>query len=203
MNTPCLHTQWPKMRVCRGSPGERGGSLGPGSRGSAGVEGAHAPAISGGMNLCTWTLICQAPGVAHPLSAPGLMLFKWPQARCPFEEKRRICYANDSMVEYNRCDWLIIGRAERCGKPCVNRLCGLHRSRLWRKPGSELHPCRWCGKGTQGETRLCSKECGADRGQKALHRVEARPKRIYPTVMHELLCMAGHQRTLPFIGLRQ
>ena len=143
------------------------------------------------------------PRGGPPPSRPGPDTSKWPQAQRPFEERRRICYANDSMVEYNRCDWLIIGRAERCGKPCVNRLCGLHPSRLQRKPMSKPHPCQQCGKGTQGETRLCSKECGAERGQKALHRVEARAKRIYPTVMHELLRMAEHQRTLPFIGLRE
>ena len=123
---------------------------------------------------------------------------KWPPARCLFEEKHHVCYTNDSMVE---CYWLIVGHAEHCGKPCVNRLCGLHRGRLRRKPGSEPQPCRRCGKGTKAETQLCSKECGADRGQEALHRVEVRAKRIYPTVMHELLRTAEHQRTLPFIGL--
>ena len=45
-------------------------------------------------------------------------------------------------------------------------------------------------------------KCGADR-MKALHRVEAPAKRIYPTVMHELLCMAERQRALPSIGLRE
>ena len=83
-----------------------------------------------------------APRGGPPPCRPEPDAFKWPQARHPFEEKRRIWYANDSMVEYNRCDWLIIWRTERCVKPCVNRLCGLHRSRLRRKPGSEPHPCQ-------------------------------------------------------------
>ena len=76
-----------------------------------------------------------APRGGPPPCRPEPDAFKWPQARHPFEEKRR-------MVEYNRCDWLIIGRTERCGKPCDNRLCGLHQSRLRRKPGSEPHPCQ-------------------------------------------------------------
>ena len=198
VNTPCLHTQWPKMRVCRGSAGGEG--VGASGRGSAGLPAQMHQQSRGALTYVREVSSARPQGRPIPLAAPGLMLLNGHRRR-PFEEKRCICYANDSMVEYTRCDWLIIGRAERCGKPCVNRLCGLHRLR--RKPGSEPYPCRRCGKGTQGETQLCSKECGAYRGQKALHRVEARAKRIYPAVMHELLRVAERQRTLPFIGLRE
>ena len=36
-----------------------------------------------GMNRCTWSLICQAPGAAHPLAAPGLMLLNGPPKHWP------------------------------------------------------------------------------------------------------------------------
>ena len=211
-----LHTQWLKTYAREHPQPTYTMAKNAGLPGVSGGEGWEPRA--GDPRVCrSWRRTCTSnlgghklmyvkshlpgPRGGPPPCRPRPDAFKWPQARRAFEEKRRICYANDSMIEYNWCDWLIIGRAERCGKQCVNKQCGLHRLR--RKPGSEPHPCRRCGKGTQGETRLCSKECGADRGQKALHRVEARAKRIYPAVMHELLRMAERQRTLPFIGLRE
>ena len=109
---------------------------------------------------------------------------------------------SDSMIEYNRCEWLVVGRTERCGKQCVNNLCGVHRAQLRRKPGSEPQPCRQCGKGTKAESQLCSKACGADRTQKTLHRAEAQAKRLHSALMYELLMMAQKQRACPFIGLR-
>ena len=105
------------------------------------------------------------------------------------------------MVEYNRCEWLIVGSTERCNKRCINILCGRHRGQIRRKPNSEPHPCRKCSIGTQSETRLCSKQCGADRAQKALHRAEARAKRNFPLVMNELVSLADHQKKFHFIGL--
>ena len=91
------------------------------------------------------------------------------------------------MVEYNQCKWLIVGRSEHCGKRCIYDLCGIHRAQLRRKPGSEPHPCRRCGRVTKAESWLCRKQCGVDNAQKALHRAEARAKRLHPALMHELL----------------
>ena len=118
-----LHTQWLKtyarehplptytMAKNAGLPGVcqgiGGGSLGPGIRGSA---SANAPAISGAWTYVREVSSARPQGRPTPLAAPGLMLLNG-HRRCPFEEKRRICYASDSMVEYNRCDWLIIERA--------------------------------------------------------------------------------------------
>ena len=105
------------------------------------------------------------------------------------------------MVEYNRCEWLFVGSTERCYKRCVNTLCGRHRGQIRTKPNSEPHPCRKCKKGTQSETRLCSKKCGADRVQKALNRVEVRARRNFPLVMDELIYLADLQKKFHFIGL--
>ena len=105
------------------------------------------------------------------------------------------------MVEYNRCQWLTVGSTENCNKRCINKFCGRHRGQLRKKPDSEPHRCRRCLKGTQSETRLCSKKCGSDRAQKALHRAEARARRKFPIVMNELVLLANLQKKSYFIGL--
>ena len=107
-----------------------------------------------------------------------------------------------SMNTYNACHWLIVGRSEHCGKPCINDLCGIHRAQLCRRPGTEPHSCRWCGRGTKSETQLCSRVCRSAHVKKALHRAEAKARRLHPALMHELLLAAHRQRILPFVGLR-
>ena len=105
------------------------------------------------------------------------------------------------MVEYNRCEWLLVGSVERCNKRCLNNMCGRHRGQLAKKPGSTPNPCRRCKKGTQAESRLCSKVCGSDRAQKALKRVEARARSLFNKVLNELMLIANYQRKIHFIGL--
>ena len=105
------------------------------------------------------------------------------------------------LIGYNKCEWLTVGNLDRCGASCVNRLCGAHRARLRRSKGSEPKPCRRCGRGTKSETVLCSKECGSDRGKKALKRAEAPARRAYARVLDELLRLAKYQQATPsFIG---
>ena len=104
-----------------------------------------------------------------------------------------------SCILYNACCWLIVGHSERCEKPCINEFCSIHRAQLCRRPRTELKPCRKCGRGTKSETQLCSKPCRSDHAKKALHRAEAKARRIHPMLMQKLL-LAAHR--LPFIGLR-
>ena len=106
------------------------------------------------------------------------------------------------MREFNHCEWLIVGRTERCGKQCVNEYCRTHRAQLKRKPGSIPQPCRECGKGTKSETYLCSTACGSDRVKKTLYRVEVKTRRLHKVLMEELSLSASRQRECPFIGLR-
>ena len=84
----------------------------------------------------------------------------------------------------------------------LKNLCGIHRAQLRRRPGTEPRPCRKCNRGSKSETQLCSRGCGADNAKKALHRAEAKARRLHPARMHELLLAAHRQRILPFIGLR-
>ena len=91
------------------------------------------------------------------------------------------------MGEYNTCEWLVVARLEKCGRQCVNNLCGIHRAQLRRRPVTEPYACRECGKGTKSASRLCSKACGSDRVQKTLRRAGRKAVRVYPKVMKELL----------------
>ena len=73
---PCLHTQWPKMRVCRGVSGGEGWEPRAGDPRVCRSWRRTCTSNLGGMNLCTWSLICQAPGA--PPCRPGPDAFKWP-----------------------------------------------------------------------------------------------------------------------------
>ena len=107
-----------------------------------------------------------------------------------------------SMIMYNTFRWLIVGRSQRCEKPCINDFWGIHRAHLRRRPGTKPKPCRKCGRGTKSETQLCSKSCRSDHAKKALHRAETKARRLHPVLMQELLLAAHRQQVLPFIGLR-
>ena len=85
-----------------------------------------------------------------------------------------------SMIMYNACRWLSVGRSERCEKPCLNDFCGIHRAQLGRRPETEPMPCRKCGRGTKSETQLFSKPFHSDHAKKALHRAEAKARRLHP-----------------------
>jgi len=45
---------------------------------------------------------------------------------------------------YNHCDWLKIGKKEKCGKRCKQFYCSTHRKYIGK--GSKIpHPCLKCG----------------------------------------------------------
>ena len=124
-------------------------------------------------------------------------------SRTPSETNARPGYiVRTSIIMYNACRWLIVGCNERCKKPCVNDFCGIHRAQLCRQPGTEPKPFRKCGRGTKSETQLCSKHCRSNHAKKALHRAEAKARRLRPVLMQELLLEAHWQQLLPFIGPR-
>ena len=104
------------------------------------------------------------------------------------------------MVTYNTCEWLVVQKPTRCGKPCKGRLCGVHLAQL-RKTKREPRPCRICGKGTKAETQRCSRACGTDNIRHYLIRLEGISRRQFSLVMEELLLKAWRQkqRPLPFI----
>ena len=79
----------------------------------------------------------------------------------------------------------VAGRGEHWAMRNVYDLCDIHRAQMRKKPGTEPHPCRRCGKGTKSEFWLCSNICGADRAQKVLARAEARAKRLHSACMWE------------------
>ena len=108
----------------------------------------------------------------------------------PVEQILARVYRAHQMIMYNACHWLIVGRSERCEKPCINDFCGIHRAPLRRRPGTEPKPCRKCGRGTKSETQLCSKPCRSDHAKKDLQRTEAKVRRLHPVVMQELLLAA-------------
>ena len=103
------------------------------------------------------------------------------------------------MVERNNCEWLLVGSLKRCNKRCIDSIyCTRHRSQLIIKPS---YPCRKCSRGTQSESRLCSKKCGQDNAKKALRSAESKAKRNFSKVMSELIMLANLKRRCFFIGL--
>ena len=105
------------------------------------------------------------------------------------------------MVTYNTCEWLVVQKVTRCGKPCKGRLCGVHLAQL-RKTKRETRPCVVCRKGTKSETQRCSRACGTDNARHRLIRLEGLSRRQFSLVMDELLLKAWRQkqRPLPFIN---
>ena len=58
---------------------------------------------------------------------------------------------------YNHCDWLKIGKNERCGKRCKQFYCSTH-SEYINKGGIIPLPCLCCGVGVRRSNQLC-KHC--------------------------------------------
>ena len=85
----------------------------------------------------------------------------------------------------NKCLWLMNGRFELCGKPCVYELCKQHRAQLKRGQHQNF-PCRNCGIGVISECRLCS-SCGASRVQHKLVSTEKRARKVFSNVLRELV----------------
>ena len=104
------------------------------------------------------------------------------------------------MAEYNHCEWLLVGSVKLCSMRCSssNKYCTRHKSQIVIKPS---YPCRKCSKGTQSESRLCSKKCGQDNAKKSLRSAGSKAKRNFRKVMDELVMLADLKRRLLFIGL--
>jgi len=58
---------------------------------------------------------------------------------------------------YNNCDWLKIGKNERCGKRCKQFYCSTHIEYI-NKGGIIPLPCLCCGVGVRRSNQLC-KHC--------------------------------------------
>ena len=134
-------------------------------------------------------------GRRAPTKGPG-------RTECLVEHAYPGYIVHTSMIIYNARRWLIVGRSEHYEKQCINDFCGIHRAQLRRRLGTEPKPCRKCGRGTKSETQLCSKPCRSDHAKKALHRAEAKARRLHPVLMQELLLASQRQQLLAFIGLR-
>jgi len=55
---------------------------------------------------------------------------------------------------HNHCDWLKIGKNERCGKRCKQFYCSTH-SEYINKGGIIPLPCLCCGYGVRKQNQLC------------------------------------------------
>jgi len=55
---------------------------------------------------------------------------------------------------YNHCDWLKIGKRERCGKRCKLFYCSAHSENI-NKGGIISIPCLCCGTGVRNLKQLC------------------------------------------------
>jgi len=59
---------------------------------------------------------------------------------------------------YNHCNWLKIGKKERCGKRCEQFFCSIH-SKIINKGGIIPLPCLFCGVGMRRPNQFCTKYC--------------------------------------------
>ena len=57
---------------------------------------------------------------------------------------------------YNHCDWLKIGKKERCGKRCKQFYCSTH-SKYINKGCVIPLPCLCCGVGVRRQNHLCGR----------------------------------------------
>ena len=82
---------------------------------------------------------------------------------CVEEEKRdfksRLIDVNEFLKKqklYNHCDWLKIGKKERCGKRCKQFYCSTH-SKYINKGCVIPLPCLCCGVGVRRHNQLCGR----------------------------------------------
>ena len=59
----------------------------------------------------------------------------------------------------NKCVWLLMGKAEVCGKSCMGKYCSTHNAQITKGGGTV--PCTGCGIGVKTSLALC-RSCGAD-----------------------------------------
>ena len=57
---------------------------------------------------------------------------------------------------HKHCDWLKIGKKERCGKRCKQFYCSTH-SKYINKGGRMPLPCIYCGVGVRRLNQLCAR----------------------------------------------
>ena len=69
------------------------------------------------------------------------------------EERRPIF---DRGIMYYHCDWLKIGKKERCGKNCKQFYCSTHSKDI-SKGGEIPLPCIYCGVGVRRLNQLCTR----------------------------------------------
>ena len=60
----------------------------------------------------------------------------------------------------NTCDWLLLGKTEKCGRSCMGKYCKVHNYRISKGGGS--FACQVCGKGVKTSLELCQ-ACRAKR----------------------------------------
>ena len=85
----------------------------------------------------------------------------------------------------NKCGWLLLGRKENCGRPCVGELCAMHNYKL--KNGANIPaPCQVCGVGVKCDYRLC-RACGGNLLRNRLSRKERKARQLFDRVMQELV----------------
>ena len=89
------------------------------------------------------------------------------------------------MRNYNTCAWLKIGTQDLCNKNCVKTYCKTHNYQI-NRGATCPRPCKKCGVGTNSESILC-RPCGNAAAQMRLLRKEKEARRIYETVLVEIL----------------
>jgi len=74
-----------------------------------------------------------------------------------FLEKQR-CISSSAWAKnlYNHCDWLKIGKKERCGKRCKQFYCTEHSNYIAKGAAIPL-PCLCCGVGVRRHNQLCTR----------------------------------------------
>ena len=85
----------------------------------------------------------------------------------------------------NNCGWLLRGRKENCGKPCVGEFCRRHNFQL-KNGGTNHAPCQGCGVGLKCHYRLC-KDCGGNALRNRLYRKERKARQLFDRVLQELV----------------
>ena len=57
-----------------------------------------------------------------------------------------------------RCEWLLLGKLEVCGKSCMGKYCSVHNTQ--KAKGKGTVPCEVCGIGVKTALARC-RYCGA------------------------------------------
>ena len=57
-------------------------------------------------------------------------------------------------IGVKNCEWVRIGKAEKCNKTCWTNYCSIHAARI--RKGFVNYTCSVCGIGVKGKYRLCA-----------------------------------------------